>query len=57
MKNPVTTQPENDIYEQAWLLWKKATNIADDLWNTFEQYFLQKIADMDDEEYEKNTLY
>ncbi len=53
MKNTVTTQPENDINKQAWLLWNKATDIANDLWNAFEQYFLQKCIDMDDEEYEK----
>jgi len=53
MKNAVTTQPENDINEQAWLLWNKTTDIANDLWQTFEQYFLQKIIDMDDKEYEK----
>jgi len=53
MKNATVTQPKNDINEQAWLLWNKTTDIANDLWQTFEQYFLQKIIDMDDEEYEK----
>jgi hypothetical protein len=56
MENAVVPQPENDINEQAWLLWNKTTDIANDLWTAFEQYFLQKIIDMDDEEYEKRWL-
>ena len=56
MENAVVPQPENDINEQAWLLWNKTTDIANDLWMAFEQYFLQKIIDMDDEEYEKRWL-
>lgn len=53
MKNTDNEKTENDISEHAWLLWNKATDIAEELWNAFEQYFLQKIIDMDDEEYEK----
>ena len=56
MENAVVPQPENDINEQAWLLWNKTTDIDNDLWMAFEQYFLQKIIDMDDEEYEKRWL-
>jgi len=56
MENAVIQNPQSDSKEQAWLLWNKATDFANDLWEAFEQYFLQKIIDMDDEEYEKRWL-
>lgn len=56
MENAVIQKPQSDSKEQAWLLWNKATDFANDLWDAFEQYFLQKIIDMDDEQYEKRWL-
>lgn len=53
MKNTGSAKPENDIYEQAWLLWNKIEDFSMELWQTFEQYFLQKCIDMDNDEYEK----
>ena len=55
MKNYTKVIPENDLYEQAWLLWNKANDIADQLWQDCEQYFLKKCMDMDDEECKKNV--
>jgi len=53
MKNSGSAKPENDIYEQAWLLWNKIEDFSMELWQTFEQYFLQKCIDMDNDEYKK----
>ena len=54
MKNNTDEIQENDLYEQAWLLWNKVNDIADQLWQACEQYFIQKCIDMDNQEYEKN---
>jgi len=43
---------ENDIYEKAWRLLNEIEDFSIELWEIFEQYFLQKCIDMDDEQYE-----
>ena len=53
MKNTVNTKEENDIYEHAWLLWNKANDIANELWQAFEQHFILKKIDRDEKEYQK----
>ncbi len=53
MENTANTKKEIDIYEQAWLLWNKATDIADELWQVFEQDFILKKIDKDEKEYQK----
>jgi len=44
---PSSVNQENDINERAWLLWNKATQIADEIWDAFEQYFMDKIINED----------
>ena len=35
---------EKNINEHAWVLWNKATQIADEIWDAFEYYFIDKIT-------------
>lgn len=35
---------EKNINERAWVLWNKATQIADEIWDAFEDYFVDKIT-------------
>jgi hypothetical protein len=39
-----------NLAEKAWLIWQKATQIADNLWNEFEPYFIDKcIQEQEDD--------
>jgi hypothetical protein len=45
---------EKEINERAWLLWNKVTQIADEIWDVFENYFVDKIISENDHAYEEN---